>query len=483
MRPPVLNTNNIAPPNIPNSIPTNITPNIPNSIPTNILNSNIPNSISTNSNIPNSFQDQMKNGINVLKNNIVQYRKIIGILVIVFLVLIVSYFISENYRINLVLNDMKIYDSYMTITNTDFSGKNDEEYRLSDYYIASSFRSITGRNQLLDYTSTRILEKILKEGARFIWFDIFNSDLSETPKPIVCNGIGKGNWNLSLNSIEFDEVCKVIASTAFTSGKVNNDTDPLFLGLNLNTQKNLHSLKKVKDSIIKHLGSRLMDVHYGFNKINFGDLPISKLKNKVVIFSSSGFEHSDLEEIINYSWDNKNLKNIVYKSIDPNIKVTEYVKENPDAIKDFNNHNLTIVTPDPNTLFTRQFEPKYSWELGCQFVCMYYQKVDKFVEQNIEKFKNNSFILKPAHLRSSAYKDPDIDAIQFKQDSLNGANENKLQKTFGSCPLISEDKNINEDLTIGNNVETDTETESDINEQSTTTTMLKVGEEPESTLL
>ena len=75
MRPPVLNTNNIAPPNIPNSIPTNITPNIPNSIPTNILNSNIPNSISTNSNIPNSFQDQMKNGINVLKNNIVQYRK------------------------------------------------------------------------------------------------------------------------------------------------------------------------------------------------------------------------------------------------------------------------------------------------------------------------------------------------------------------------------------------------------------------------
>ena len=85
-------------------------------------------------------------------------------------------------------------------------------------------------------------EKILKEGARFIWLDVFNSDLSSDPTPVVCNGIGKGNWKLSLNTLDFEDCCKTIATTAFTSGKVDNYKDPLIIALNLNTQKNMYSL-------------------------------------------------------------------------------------------------------------------------------------------------------------------------------------------------------------------------------------------------
>ena len=364
------------------------------------------------------------------KRNAMEYKKVIGILVFIFIFIIISYFISENYRIKNVINDMKIYNGFMEIVNTDFNDKDGESYKLADYYIASSFRSVVGKYQRYDYCSTKILKKILREGARFIWLDVFNSDFSSNPMPVVGTGIGKGNWRLSLNTIPFEDCCKAIATTAFTSGKVNNYKDPLIIALNLNTQKNMYSLDKMKEYIIKHLGARLLSVHYGYSKINMGEVLIQKLKEKIIIFTSEGFETSTLEELVNYTWNKKDLKNIMYKSIDPNVKELEFIKEDTTALKDFNTKSLTIVTPDPDTIFSRQYEPKYAWNLGCQFVSMYYQNIDKLIQQNAEKFKTNSFILKPPLLRSTGYIAPNILELQQAQN----ANTSKDSK-FGKCSL------------------------------------------------
>ncbi len=401
-------------------------------IPSEPINNSIQNKIvDTISNSTNKIKNALSNPlVGTFKENISQYKNVIGLLVALFIFILISYFISENYRINLVLTDMLIYDSVMVVNNSNFKG----DYKLADYYVASSFRSVVGRNQRFDYCSTRLLQKILKNGARFIWLDVFNSDLSEKPKPVVCNGIGQGNWQLTLNSLTFDECCQTIAETAFTSGKVNNYNDPIFVALNLNTQGNLYSLDKIQKSIIKHLGERLLEVHYGFNKVNIGQIPMSKLKNKVVIFCSNGFQHSSLEELVNYCWDNDDMKKLVYKSIDPNVKVTEYVKENLDALKDFNTNNLTIVTPDPNTLFTRQYKPNYAWDAGCQFVSMYYQSVDKMIEQHVNKFKNKSFVLKPPNLRTQSHQTPNLVAAQQSINDMK-TDEEKNDPIINKCPL------------------------------------------------
>jgi|TARA_B110001469_G_scaffold121600_1_gene131236 hypothetical protein len=398
-------------------------------IPSELTKNSIQNKIvDTISNSKNKIKNALSNPlVGTLKENISQYKNIISLLVGLFIFILISYFISENYRINLVLTDMQIYNSIIVVNNSNFK----DDHKLADYYIASSFRSVLGKNQRFDYCSTRILKKILKEGARFIWLDVFNSDLSFKPKPIVCNGVGKGNWQLTLNSLTFDECCQTIAETAFTSGNVNNYDDPLFLALNLNTQGNLYSLNKIKKSIIKHLGDRLLEVHYGFNRVNMGSVPMSKLKKKVIIFTSDGFQDSSLEELINYSWDNKNMKKLIYQSIDPNVKITEYVKENIDSLKNFNTNNITIVTPDPNTLFTRQYEPSYAWDYGCQFVSMYYQSIDKKIEKNVKKFKNKSFILKPPNLRTPSYEKPNL--LQ-EQKSANISN-NETDLIVNQCPL------------------------------------------------
>ena len=108
-----------------------------------------------------------------------------------------------------------------------------------------------GENQRFDYGSVEILKKILKAGARFLWFDIYNSDLTSFAEPVVSNGIKEGNWKLTLNTVPFVECCKIIGTHAFKSGRVNNYNDPLIIALNLNTNNN--SLKKLKEALIKYL--------------------------------------------------------------------------------------------------------------------------------------------------------------------------------------------------------------------------------------
>ena len=118
--------------------------------------------------------------------------------------------------------------------------------------------------------------------------------------------IKKGSWQLTLNSVPFDECCSVIANTAFKSGKVNNYNDPFFIALNLNTNNNLNTLNEMNNSIIKHLGKSLLGIEYGYNKIDIGNIEMFKLCGgdrktpKVVILASEGFENSDLEELVNY---------------------------------------------------------------------------------------------------------------------------------------------------------------------------------------
>jgi hypothetical protein len=368
-----------------------------------------------------------------------QYKKIILLGVVVLMFLTLFYFVSETYRVNLVLNSMSVYKSVLTLKNTPF--KKEDGYKLSDYYIASSFRSAVGKNQKFDYCSEKILENIIKSGARMVWLDIFNSNMSDKPKPIVSTGKKEGSWQLSLNSIPFDICCSTIAQNAFSSGMVNNYDDPFFVCLNLNTNNNLYSLKKIKNSILKHLGSRLLGVEYGFNKANIGQIEITKLcggdgrKARVVILCSEGFENSDLEELVNYSWDNTNMKKLVYKSIDPNIGVTDYIKENISALKSHNTDNITMITPDENTFFTRQYLPTYSFDSGSQFISMYYQQPDTFMEKYIDKFKNYSFVLKPEKLRSKAYKKTDV--YKLEEEQKEEAIESK-DKHFSNCPIIKQ---------------------------------------------
>ena len=58
-----------------------------------------------------------------------QYKKIMILAFVVSIFITLFYFVSETYRVNLVLNSMGAYNSVLTIKNTQFKKKMDTRFR------------------------------------------------------------------------------------------------------------------------------------------------------------------------------------------------------------------------------------------------------------------------------------------------------------------------------------------------------------------
>ena len=161
--------------------------------------------------------DQLKLGLSNLRQNLINnieiYKKGILVVIIIFALVFLSFFISQEYRVKIALDRINIYKDYMSLD----SSRDNPDLRLCDFYIASSFRPLTAINQRFDYCSTRILEKVLKYGARFLWLDIFTDGIGKSPSPIVCVGQNKGSWNYSLNNVSLDDCIYIPSPTPLSN--------------------------------------------------------------------------------------------------------------------------------------------------------------------------------------------------------------------------------------------------------------------------
>ena len=111
------------------------------------------------------------------------------------------------------------------------------DFRLCDFYVASSYKSYLPCTNYYDYACLSSIEKVLlQSGARYIDLDVFNKSFNPCTEPIVCNGDEIGNWQYT-TSIHFTDVCELISKVAFSS-QVKNPTDPLFININFKTWGN-----------------------------------------------------------------------------------------------------------------------------------------------------------------------------------------------------------------------------------------------------
>ena len=314
-------------------------------------------------------------------NEVLKYRNLIILSIILFVSIYIAYTISKSYKISKILYNMKPIDDYVIVTS---KLNKERDLKLCDFYIASAFRPYMGNNQFFNYIDLSITEKIITNGVRSIYVDLFNDSMGIEANPVISSGITEGQWKLSLNTVPFEDLCKLISTTCFNAGYVNNFEDPFILMLNLNVNGNLTCL-------------------------NIGQVPIKYLKRKLLIFTSNGYQHSDLEEFVNYSWNKESLKKISYESLDPNTFNSDVIKIDGQTLKNYNKNNLTIVTPIESVsitdLYTKNYNPTYFWETGCQIVCMNYQLLDEHFDTYISKFKNDSFISKPNLLQGASIKE------------------------------------------------------------------------------
>lgn len=339
---------------------------------------------------------------------------------IVFLAILTIFF-SKQYRVYRVTNNMNIYIKFQNMESMKITSL--KNYRLADFYVCSSYNSAVAGYQMLDYLSTDMVKKVLQCGCRFLDFQLFSNTFGTDSYPVVSCGFRTGEWKFALNTINFEDVLQTIADHAFrifdgTDGTPNNQ-DPLIISLDLKNNYNYLVNNKIQKLISKYLGVYLLDPSYNYQSKNIALTPLKNLMGKVIIFSSDGYQGSSLEELINYSWNYPKLKRLHFSEVDSQLQsqvvdnanslITKDLKTQIDnskniiqynQLKKFNMNALTIVVPQKeNDIITRNYDPTNAWKLGCQFVAVNFQKIDKNMDTYVNKFKNRAFVLKPKSLR------------------------------------------------------------------------------------
>ena len=313
------------------------------------------------------------------------------------IIIIIIFFFSQSFRVSRTLSKMVVYQGYQHLNslNYDTIGTN----RLGDFYVASAYNASHCGYQMYDYTSEQIVLAALQSGARYLEFNIFNSEFGDKAFPVVSMGYKVGEWKMMVNDTPLETIFQTIVNNAFTVydgvNGVNNIDDPVFIGLNLNTNSNLSCLNLIAFLITQYFADRLLDNQYSFqNSDKIADIKVTQLMGKVIFFASDGFQGSGLEEIVNYSWDNinnsdtHNMQRLYYADI-----MTDTFDSN--KLRKFNQKGLTIVVPHlEGDFFNENYDTTKAFDLGCQFIAMEFQNIDSNMDSYITRFKTNSLVLK-----------------------------------------------------------------------------------------
>jgi hypothetical protein len=349
-----------------------------------------------NNNIKTTGQESIEQG-QVITSNYLLFLAIS----IVIVICIVIYIFSQSFRVSRAINNMKSYQNYQRLSSLNYSKFGG--LRLGDMYISSSYNSAHCGYQMYDYTSEKIVLAILQSGARYLEFNVFNSEFGENAYPVVSMGYKKGEWKMMVSDTPLESIFQIIVDNAFMLSDgvngVSNPEDPLFLGLNLNTNSNLNCLNLISFLITKFFGNKLLPNQYSYqNSDLIADIRLSQVSGKVIIFTSDGFQGCGLEEIVNYSWDNINnnpnhsLQRIHYSTlIAPDFDGNKLIK--------FNKKGLTIVVPHlEGDFLNTNYDTTIAMELGCQFIAMEFQYINYYMDSYITLFKNVSLIQKEDNL-------------------------------------------------------------------------------------
>lgn len=169
------------------------------------------------------------------------------------------------------------------------------QYKLVDYYIASSYNSVCIGNQHYDYVSKDMLIELLNAGARLVEIPICQKEVYYSSAPIVGTAYRGETLVTSLNLLELEDVCNVILANAFKKDntKINY---PLFIKLNLHTSNN-YTLDKCAD-IITNVFNKLLLNNEKYKWFPLGLEKLCNLLNKVIIICSDNYTGSKLRNIV-----------------------------------------------------------------------------------------------------------------------------------------------------------------------------------------
>ena len=206
---------------------------------------------------------------------------------------------------------------------------------------------LTPRKRLCDYYAPGcVFEDIptaLARGVRLLEVHVYSD---EQDHPVVALHPQNDGYDYALENVTFEQVCVMVANDAFPS------EDPFILSIVPHTEKTI-TINRIAEHLKTTVRRRLVTTHK-----NVATLPIDTLKGKVVIVSGGNAKGTELEELVNLSWDDSNLRRLTYQqALHP---------RDEEELMRFNKDNITLVAPEPE-LRTVTANPEKPKRLGCQW--------------------------------------------------------------------------------------------------------------------
>lgn len=290
-----------------------------------------------------------------------------------------------------------IFSTYEKVTKLAPLGcPQPKEYRLADFYMASSSYSVFPGTSAYDYVSDKILPLAIKAGVRLVELDIYSD---EEDKPVVGLKNQKLGIDYAYNTVPFEACCISIANNAFNSISSPVSSDPFVLSLVFHTNKS-KTINSCAEILKQTCSSKLLDRTYSYQRKNLAVEPICNLQGKLIIVSGDAMKGTLMEELVNMSWSTSHLRRMTYTQASQPHDQNELIE--------YNRNHITMVVPDIGSDLTN-YNPQILFAFGCQWIMMNYGSIDSAMETYIGEFQENSLVLKPAGLRPlkpKKYKQP-----------------------------------------------------------------------------
>lgn len=300
-----------------------------------------------------------------------------------------------------------IFSTYSKVTKLAPLGcPQPQQYRLADFYMASSSYSVFPGAEVYDYVSDSILPLAIKAGVRLVELDVY-SDVND--KPVVGLKNQKLGVDYAYNTVSLDACCVSIANNAFNSINSPVSSDPFVLSLVFHTNKT-KTINAAAEILKTTCRAHMLDSTYSYQRKNLAVEPICNLQSKLIIVSGGAMKGTLMEELVNLSWSTSHLRRMTYTQASQ--------PHDHDELIDYNRNSITMVVPDIGEDLKNN-NPQILFTFGCQWIMMNYGSIDNMMELYIGEFQENSIVLKPAALRPlkpKKYKKPTMPdpAVSFQ---------------------------------------------------------------------
>lgn len=284
-------------------------------------------------------------------------------------------------------------------------------YPLRDYYIKSAYNCCCIGNYSNDFVSLTALTNILKQGVRWIDFEIFSIQNS----PVIAVSTTDNCYEKeSYNYIPFNDFITCITTNAFNPLVVNNYSDPLFFHIRFKSN-NINMYLALTTLFEQSLSTYLLPNTYNYNyqddsdpnnivHKNLGNVPLTTFlgpngtTNTIVIVVSNNnttFMNTPFYEYVN----------MISGTTICGLLTADQVQYYPDTDELKNNNKIFMTFEIPNNTNNPQ-SPNFiaSITLGIQFVGMRYiysSTLNSYLLSNEDYFDSHgyAFVLKPSSLR------------------------------------------------------------------------------------